>query len=604
VQRGYVQYYQVLADRVGGFKPALMLGHALYWTRNWLQEHPERGGWFWKTANDWADATGLSSREQESARAELRNIGVWQENLTGSPARLYFRIDLAALAATLGIAGLGTDDPPHWESVAKVLGAPVMYFKALADLAGGVSAGLVLSHLIGLQRSAALHRHLDLQGFFPAPVEDARIALGLGTKVQRNARDALKRAGFVQEAWSQEQRPKLLARLNLQAILACLSGQVMPQRRGRKAKATSHAIEAAPLQHSLLPNRAQIVGQDGNVTRVVRLLDTGSNAPGLPVRRLLAQQASSDSALHDDGGNRHSRVALLSKQQALSDAKGCPFVETRVALLSKLYIQNNITNTTTARARDGSLDEFAGLSSCRTLDLPFEQDKLAQESTAQAIPAPQSAQAAGAPRIVAELILPDKLDASLHDGALRLVAVAEPDLQQRLLDELAGNLGSPRKTIHNPLAWLKGLVDRSLEGNVVFTLAASVAAARQSRQAAQARLATAMNTGPVIQASSEASQVPKPNEAASAFRVRYQQQRRDILGRQVGLSTDPMEQSGPLQPANSVKEFETVSLRNMAEEAGSSGVANTNIAFDAHRVANPNNAYTGCAVADSNSEDA
>ncbi len=101
LQRGYVRFHPVLAEITGGFKPALMLGHALYWTRTWLQQHPQRDGWFWKTSAEWRDATALSPREQEGARARLRTSGVWQERLAGSPARMNFKVDLPGLSDQL-----------------------------------------------------------------------------------------------------------------------------------------------------------------------------------------------------------------------------------------------------------------------------------------------------------------------------------------------------------------------------------------------------------------------------------------------------------------------------------------------------------------------
>jgi hypothetical protein len=512
VQRGYIQFYPALADLVGGFKPGLMLGHALYWTRSWLREHPERGGWFWKTATEWREATGLTPREQESARNDLRNSGVWQEQLAGAPARLYFRLDLAVLAEKVGLAGAGEDDAARWERLAHPLGAPVLYFKSLADLGGGVAAGLVLSHLLGMLRSATLHRQLDPHGFIPANVEEARIALGLGTKVQRNAREALKRAGFVQEAWTQEQRPRLMVRLNMEAILACLSGQAEPQRRGRKTKRPDPALESVPVRQSLLPDRARVVGAEGNVTRVVRLLESGpKTASGpAPLKRLL-HGATAKRLVRtglDDGGLRHARVAVLSKQQALGDAKGCPFVETRPAVLSKLYIQNQDTKPPTARARESATAvDNPGCWRSRTMDLPFE------EEPASGLTAPTAAPVSACSAATTTLVMPEKLDPALHEGALRIVAKVSAEVQQDLLDELAGHLGLPRKTIDNPLGWLSTLVQRAQDGSLVLTMAPAIAASRARRQKVAERL-------PALAPSACAPAAPDPEAAERAEQAR------------------------------------------------------------------------------------
>ncbi|MGH8671897.1 MAG: hypothetical protein ACREUA_07660, partial [Burkholderiales bacterium] len=82
--------YSVVGDDVIAFHPrlvtltgritsALMLGQAIYWTRRYLRHHPERDGWFWKTQREWNVETGLSRKEQETARATLRDLGIIEE---------------------------------------------------------------------------------------------------------------------------------------------------------------------------------------------------------------------------------------------------------------------------------------------------------------------------------------------------------------------------------------------------------------------------------------------------------------------------------------------------------------------------------------------
>ncbi|MBK6744845.1 MAG: hypothetical protein IPG66_18570 [Hydrogenophilales bacterium] len=80
----------------GRVTAGLMLSQALYWTRI-LADQPARQGWFWKTRDDWRNETGLSRREQDSARRTLKGLGLWQERLVGMPARVWYRVDLDAL---------------------------------------------------------------------------------------------------------------------------------------------------------------------------------------------------------------------------------------------------------------------------------------------------------------------------------------------------------------------------------------------------------------------------------------------------------------------------------------------------------------------------
>ena len=72
------------------------------------RQQPERDGWFWKTAAEWQRETGLSRREQDSARRILRALGLLEEQRRGMPARRWFRLDLAAFAAAVGPSPRGT----------------------------------------------------------------------------------------------------------------------------------------------------------------------------------------------------------------------------------------------------------------------------------------------------------------------------------------------------------------------------------------------------------------------------------------------------------------------------------------------------------------
>jgi len=112
-----VGFHRALADVGGGATAGLFLSQALYWSRRTT----DRAGWFWKTQQEWQAETALTRREQETARARLRATGVLQERHAGVPAKLYFRVDLARLAALLrGVAGQdsgkcqpGAEAPPQ-----------------------------------------------------------------------------------------------------------------------------------------------------------------------------------------------------------------------------------------------------------------------------------------------------------------------------------------------------------------------------------------------------------------------------------------------------------------------------------------------------------
>ena len=73
--QGFIQFHPALAELLG-FKAALFLGHALYWSRHLARTQPKRNGWFFMTARQWEQATGLTTREQASVRELLveRNL--------------------------------------------------------------------------------------------------------------------------------------------------------------------------------------------------------------------------------------------------------------------------------------------------------------------------------------------------------------------------------------------------------------------------------------------------------------------------------------------------------------------------------------------------
>ena len=92
-----IAFHRPLVGVAGGVLPALMLSQALYWTKRTSNTE----GWFWKTQADWDEETGMGRREQETARARLRQTRFWKEELQGIPAKMHFRVDLDLLAADL-----------------------------------------------------------------------------------------------------------------------------------------------------------------------------------------------------------------------------------------------------------------------------------------------------------------------------------------------------------------------------------------------------------------------------------------------------------------------------------------------------------------------
>jgi len=92
-----IAFHRAYVNLTGSITSALMLSQAMYWT----SRTDDADGWFYKTQKDWEEETGLSRREQETARARLKNAGFWEEKLRGIPATMYYRLDLEKLASCL-----------------------------------------------------------------------------------------------------------------------------------------------------------------------------------------------------------------------------------------------------------------------------------------------------------------------------------------------------------------------------------------------------------------------------------------------------------------------------------------------------------------------
>lgn len=92
-----IAYHRPLLPIAGSLTATVMLSQALYWSKR--TKDPD--GWFYKTREEWTEETGMTRREQETARASLRESGFWEEKLQGQPAQLYFRVNFELLESKL-----------------------------------------------------------------------------------------------------------------------------------------------------------------------------------------------------------------------------------------------------------------------------------------------------------------------------------------------------------------------------------------------------------------------------------------------------------------------------------------------------------------------
>jgi hypothetical protein len=61
----------------------------------------DHDGWFVRTQAEWERDTGLTRREQETARRLLRERGLLEERRVGMPAVLWYRVNWARLRESL-----------------------------------------------------------------------------------------------------------------------------------------------------------------------------------------------------------------------------------------------------------------------------------------------------------------------------------------------------------------------------------------------------------------------------------------------------------------------------------------------------------------------
>jgi hypothetical protein len=88
-----VAYYPKLVAVTGGVLPNLFLCQMYYW----LGKQKDDQGWIYKTQIEIELETGLTRKEQESARKSLKARGLLKEQFKGCPRRLEFWLDKEAL---------------------------------------------------------------------------------------------------------------------------------------------------------------------------------------------------------------------------------------------------------------------------------------------------------------------------------------------------------------------------------------------------------------------------------------------------------------------------------------------------------------------------
>lgn len=90
-----VAYYAAFAKAMGSVDAGVFVSQFFYW--HGKGHDPD--GWVYKTQAEIEEETGLTRRNQETARKKLRALGVLEERYTGLPAKLFYRINIDVLFA-------------------------------------------------------------------------------------------------------------------------------------------------------------------------------------------------------------------------------------------------------------------------------------------------------------------------------------------------------------------------------------------------------------------------------------------------------------------------------------------------------------------------
>ena len=193
-----IAFHPKLVHVTGRVTAGLMLSQAIYWTRKLAITESARQGWFWKTRDEWRNETGLSRREQDSARQALKNHGLWLEKRVGMPAKVWYRIDLDTLGWLLEPTAYTAWDWRNDRAVLQLLGRPFLFYRSLSDITGAATSAVLLSNFLGQER-ARLKNGDGLTGWRPYLFDVMRQQTGLTRHELDSARSGLRQSEVLTE---------------------------------------------------------------------------------------------------------------------------------------------------------------------------------------------------------------------------------------------------------------------------------------------------------------------------------------------------------------------------------------------------------------------
>ncbi len=229
-----------LARVAGDVKAGLLISQLLYWTRVGVDVDKNQG-WIFKTREQWSLETGLSRKEQETARARLVDGGLIQQHLYGSPARLCFRVNPPALG--MALANLLRSEPVQWtlfdlrsneQHIRALLGRSMAFYSVFIQALGSVPVAIFATKALMVQKSineANLERTNKAlkrgdtpitgqweQNWFSLKADQWETETGLRVGQIRRSKQELCQLGLLEEAIQTYPKKRLFARLNINAL--------------------------------------------------------------------------------------------------------------------------------------------------------------------------------------------------------------------------------------------------------------------------------------------------------------------------------------------------------------------------------------------------
>ena len=214
-----------IAQIVGDLSALVLLSQIIYWSRHGAVVI-DREGWIHKSAEQWAQETGMTWKVQRRARRILLEQDLIEERLCQMPARLEFRLRLQTLLPKLAeLSGLQCPDP-DWRWVAdrqqslfgNLLGRSFLFHAALTAHMP-VATAMLASRLI-----TATGQRLHASSLQPAAPQWVRLhradwlrEAGLSKYQWQTARRHLRELGLLHERQRNFPRRVDLA-IHLQAV--------------------------------------------------------------------------------------------------------------------------------------------------------------------------------------------------------------------------------------------------------------------------------------------------------------------------------------------------------------------------------------------------